>query len=193
MIIPGEKGLRNDINIYLQPLIEELKQLWSGVETYDVLRKENFNLRAALLWTINDFPAYANLSGWSTKGCYAYPCCAAQTCLKWLYNGKKFSYMGHHRWLDGNHKCRFQRTLFDSTKEYRGAPKQTVGSEILFMLKDINFSYGKMSQPPITQTRRRSRDESDEEDDPNEAELWKKNEYLFLVALLGAQHFTPQS
>ncbi|KAG8472497.1 hypothetical protein CXB51_034179 [Gossypium anomalum] len=150
MIIPGEKGPGNDIDIYLQPLIEELKQLWSGVETYDVLRKENFNLRAALLWTINDFPAYANLSGWSTKGRYACPCCAAQTCSKWLYNGKKFSYMGHRRWLDENHKFRFQRTLFDGTEEYRGAPEQTVGSEILFMLKDINFSYGKMNQPPIT-------------------------------------------
>ncbi|KAG8497137.1 hypothetical protein CXB51_008384 [Gossypium anomalum] len=183
MIIPGEKGPGNDIDIYLQPLIKELKQLWSGVETYDVLRKENFNLRAALLWTINDFPAYANLSGWSTKGHYACPCCAAQTCSKWLYNGKKFSYMGHCRWLDENHKFRFQRTLFDGTEEYRGAPKQTVGSEILFMLKDINFSYGKINQPPITQTRRRSRDESDdesdEEDDPNEAELWKKRSIFF--------------
>ncbi|KAG8499629.1 hypothetical protein CXB51_006113 [Gossypium anomalum] len=183
MIIPGEKGPGNDIDIYLQPLIKELKQLWSGVETYDVLRKENFNLRAALLWTINDFLAYANLSGWSTKGRYACPCCAAQTCSKWLYNGKKFSYMGHRRWLDENHKFRFQRTLFDGTEEYRGAPEQTVGSEILFMLKDINFSYGKINQPPITQTRRRSRDESDdesdEEDDPNEAELWKKRSIFF--------------
>ncbi|KAG8501221.1 hypothetical protein CXB51_003352 [Gossypium anomalum] len=151
MIIPGEKGPGNDIDIYLQPLIEELKQLWSGVEAYDVLRKENYNLRVALLWTINDFPAYANLSGWSTKGRYACPCCAAQTCSKWLYNGKKFSYMGHRRWLDENHKFRFQRTLFDGTEEYRGAPEQTIGSEILFMLKDINFSYGKMNQPPITQ------------------------------------------
>ncbi|KAG8480732.1 hypothetical protein CXB51_025390 [Gossypium anomalum] len=165
------------------PLIEELKQLWSGVETYDVLRKKNFNLLAALLCTINDFPAYANLSGWSTKGHYACPCCAAQTCSKWLYNGKKFSYMGHRRWLDENHKFRFQRTLFDGTEEYRGAPEQTVGSKILFMLKDINFSYGKMNQPPITQIRRRSRDESDdesdEEDDPNEAELWKKRSIFF--------------
>ncbi|KAG8490796.1 hypothetical protein CXB51_014008 [Gossypium anomalum] len=86
--------------------------------------------------------------------------------------------MGHRRWLDENHKFRFQRTLFDGTEEYRGAPEQTVGSEILFMLKDINFSYGKMNQPPTTQTRRRSRDESDdesdEEDDPNKADLWKK-------------------
>ncbi|KAG8485488.1 hypothetical protein CXB51_021843 [Gossypium anomalum] len=61
MIISGEKGPRNDIDIYMQPLIEELKLLWAGVETYDVLKKEKFYLRAALLWTINDFPAYANL------------------------------------------------------------------------------------------------------------------------------------
>ncbi|KAG8479387.1 hypothetical protein CXB51_029118 [Gossypium anomalum] len=116
-------------------------------------------------------------------GRYACPCCAAQTCSKWLYNGKKFSYMGHRRWLDENHKFRFQKTLFDGTDEYRGAPEQTVGSKILFMLKDINFSYGKMNQPPITQTRRRSRDESDdesdEEDDPKEAELWKKRSIFF--------------
>ncbi|KAG8493790.1 hypothetical protein CXB51_011115 [Gossypium anomalum] len=78
MIIPREKGPGNDIDIYLQPLIEKLKQLWAGVETYDVLKKENFYLRAALLWTINDLPAYANLSGWSTRGRYACPCCAAQ-------------------------------------------------------------------------------------------------------------------
>ncbi|KAG8493023.1 hypothetical protein CXB51_010409 [Gossypium anomalum] len=173
MIIPGEKGPRNDIDIYMQPLIEELKQLWVGVETYDIFRKENFYLHAALLWTINDFPAYANLSGWITKGRYACPCCAAQICSKWLYNEKKFSYMGHRRWLDGNHRFRFQRTLFDGTEEFREAPEQTIGSEILFMLKDINFSYGKMNQPHNTQTKGRLRDgsddESDEEDDPNEA------------------------
>ncbi|KAH1107259.1 hypothetical protein J1N35_011027 [Gossypium stocksii] len=118
-----EKGLENDINIYMQPLIEELKQLWAGVKTYDALRKENFYLRTALLWTINDFLAYANLSGWSTKGDYACLCCAVQTCSKWLYNGKKFSYMGHNRWLDENHRFRFQMTLFDGTKEFRKAPE----------------------------------------------------------------------
>ncbi|KAK5774932.1 hypothetical protein PVK06_042794 [Gossypium arboreum] len=62
MIIPRQKCLGNDINIYMQPLIEELKQLWAGVETYDVSRNKNFYLRANLLWTINDFPAYVNLS-----------------------------------------------------------------------------------------------------------------------------------
>ncbi|TXG66608.1 hypothetical protein EZV62_007883 [Acer yangbiense] len=46
------------------PLIEDLKTLWEvGVEVYDAQKQEKFNLCAVLLWTINDFPAYGNLSG----------------------------------------------------------------------------------------------------------------------------------
>ncbi|KAG8503618.1 hypothetical protein CXB51_001607 [Gossypium anomalum] len=93
----------------------------------------------ALLWTIKDFPAYANLCGWSTKGRYACPCCAAQTCSKWLYNGKKFCYMGHRLWLDGNHRFRFQRTLSEGTEEFREALEQTIGSEILLVEKKKYF------------------------------------------------------
>lgn len=35
---------------------------------YDAFTKTNFILRAAQLWTSNDFPAFPMLSGWSTKG-----------------------------------------------------------------------------------------------------------------------------
>ncbi|XP_060210859.1 uncharacterized protein LOC132637848 [Lycium barbarum] len=41
-------------------------ELW--VETFDVSLKQNFNLRATLMWTINDFSAYGMLSGWMTAG-----------------------------------------------------------------------------------------------------------------------------
>ncbi|XP_016676286.1 uncharacterized protein [Gossypium hirsutum] len=68
MVIPGEKGPGNDIDVYMQPLIKELKQLWTGVDAFDSSASKSFTLRACLLWTINDFPAYANLAGWSTKG-----------------------------------------------------------------------------------------------------------------------------
>ncbi|XP_073102502.1 uncharacterized protein [Elaeis guineensis] len=68
VLIDGPKGSGNKIDVYLQPLIEELNELWErGVLTYDASKKEMFQLHAALLWTISDFPAYANLSGWSTK------------------------------------------------------------------------------------------------------------------------------
>jgi hypothetical protein len=68
MLVPGPKSPGMNIDVYLQPLIDELKDLWlNGVTTWDAKVKKNFTLRAVLLWTINDFPAYAMLSGWSTK------------------------------------------------------------------------------------------------------------------------------
>ncbi|XP_019230042.1 PREDICTED: uncharacterized protein LOC109211006 [Nicotiana attenuata] len=69
MIIPGPSSPANDIDVYLQPLIAELKELWeTGIETYDAETKQTFQMRAALLWTVSDFSALAMLSGWSTKG-----------------------------------------------------------------------------------------------------------------------------
>ncbi|XP_042950301.1 uncharacterized protein LOC122282416 [Carya illinoinensis] len=65
LLIPGPKAPGNDIDVFLRPLIDELRELWEdGIQTYDAYKGEMFLLRAALLWTINDFPAYANLSGW---------------------------------------------------------------------------------------------------------------------------------
>ncbi|TYK27686.1 CACTA en-spm transposon protein [Cucumis melo var. makuwa] len=44
-------------------------KLWTfGVRTYDSLTSQFFQLYATLLWTINDFSAYGDLSWWSTKG-----------------------------------------------------------------------------------------------------------------------------
>lgn len=64
MIIPSLTSLGNNIDVYLQPLIEELNQLWeNGVETYDVLLEQNFCLHATILWTINFFPTYVVLFG----------------------------------------------------------------------------------------------------------------------------------
>ena len=37
-----------------------------GALTYDVSRKHNFQMKEALIWTINDFPVYEMVSGWST-------------------------------------------------------------------------------------------------------------------------------
>ena len=55
---------QHDIDVFLQPLIDELKELWElGVQTFDAYKRQNFQLYAALLWTINDFPAFAILSG----------------------------------------------------------------------------------------------------------------------------------
>jgi len=74
IVIPGPSSPSRDIDICLRPLIDELAQLLSSLAlTYDISRKQNFVMRAALKWTINDFSAYGMLSGWSTYGKLACP------------------------------------------------------------------------------------------------------------------------
>jgi len=50
MMISGPRQPVNDIDVYLSPLIEDLRLLWDeGVEVFDAYEKVNFNLRALLL------------------------------------------------------------------------------------------------------------------------------------------------
>ncbi|CAG7869581.1 unnamed protein product [Brassica rapa] len=59
ILVPGPEHPKRSLDVFLQPLIYELQQLWTqGAETYDVSYKENFQMRAVLMWTISDFPAY---------------------------------------------------------------------------------------------------------------------------------------
>ncbi|OMO52139.1 Zinc finger, CCHC-type [Corchorus capsularis] len=118
-----------------------------------------------------------------------------ETCSKWLPNGKKFCYMGHRRWLDINHRFRFQIHVFDNTIERREPPSITSGFDILSMLKDVNFTYGKAdgaSRKKGTSNKssqKRVRDVGDGECDVqndthgedvvSEADLWKKMSILF--------------
>jgi hypothetical protein len=67
-VIPGPSSPGWNIDVCLRLLID-------GALTYDISRKQNFLIRAALMWTINDFPAYRMLSGWSTHEKLAYPYC----------------------------------------------------------------------------------------------------------------------
>ncbi|XP_058009346.1 uncharacterized protein LOC131183171 [Hevea brasiliensis] len=137
-IVFGPEGPGNAIDIYLQPLVEELRELWeTGIDTFDAYAQQNFKLHAVLLWTINDFPAYANLSGWSTKGKLACPCCNKDTCWMRLANGGKQCYMGHRRYLPLNHKWRNDNESFDGTRERGLPPKPLSGDDILDQVKNL--------------------------------------------------------
>ena len=50
LIIPGPKQPGKNIDVYLAPLIDDLKELWTkGVKVYDASSKETFNLKAVLM------------------------------------------------------------------------------------------------------------------------------------------------
>lgn len=80
IIVPGPSNFKHKINVNLQPLLKELTLLWEiGVEAFDILKRQNFQLRTALMWIISDFPAYSMLSGWSTAGKLARLHCMEET------------------------------------------------------------------------------------------------------------------
>ena len=144
LLIPGKKGPGHDIDIYLQPLIAELNELWSiGTITYDSYNKNRFTMKAILLWVIHDFPAYGHLSGCRTAGRYACPVCGEETDSQWLKHGKKCIYMEHRRFLpNSRHPFRSQKSQFNGKEEYESAnsavdkeaPDALLGGDIVVAL-----------------------------------------------------------
>ncbi|XXG62527.1 hypothetical protein AAC387_Pa05g0867 [Persea americana] len=157
LLIPGLKSPGNDIDVYLQPLVEELKELWiDGVETYYASLKEKIQMHAAILWTISDFPAYANLSGWSTKGEKACPSCNKETHSVRLKNGHKFCYLGSCRFLPPDHKLRHNKRSFNGFKELKCAPNALTGDDVLDQLRDYEqITFGKEDKDKTGRKRKR--------------------------------------
>ncbi|GJX83445.1 zinc finger, PHD-type containing protein [Tanacetum coccineum] len=122
-----------DIDVYLRPLIDDLKDLWAkpGVETIDVATGLKFNMRAMVLWTINDFPARSSLSGWSGQGYKACPTCNEDTPSVRVLG--KTAYVGHRRFLKKPHKWR--RSLeFNGETENGDPPREFSRDAIMTQL-----------------------------------------------------------
>ncbi|KAL2492096.1 Uncharacterized protein Adt_27724 [Abeliophyllum distichum] len=167
LLIPGPHAPGRDIDIYLRPLVDELKELWEvGIDTFDAYSGKIFSLRAAIMWTINDFPAYGNLSGWSTKGYKACPTCNENTSSQGIRS--KICFMGHRRYLPPNHPWRKSK-LHDGKWEIQPPPKKLSGDDILKQLEFVR--YGKPGKHPNNKDRKRKRT-------PNELN-WSKKSIFF--------------
>ncbi|WVZ13620.1 hypothetical protein V8G54_011186 [Vigna mungo] len=134
MIIPGKQMPGNSIDVYLQPLVDELRELWNdGVETFDSSLNETFRMRAALMWIISDFPGLG----------LACPTCNfdAEPCR--LPHSRKWCFMGHRRFLSRNHRFRLNRVRFDGSTEERNPPLKLSGSDIFRQVENINVTFGR--------------------------------------------------
>lgn len=140
-------------------MIDDLKSLWDGVEgVYDAYRAEYFKLKAVLFWTINDFPAYGNLSGCIVKGYNACPVCCEETKPYRLAHCQKMSYMRHRRWLPRHHPYRKQLAPFDNTEEHDLAPVPLSGEEVLLRAEGLNMAFGKtFPRPPYKEAENENR------------------------------------
>lgn len=160
IIVPGPNNPKQKIDVFLQPLIAELKQLWDvGVLTYDVAKKQNFTMRAALMWTINDFPAYSMLSGWSTAGKLACPYCMEHSQAFTLTSGRKTSWFDNHRkFLPSEHPFRRNKACFLKNRiEMSPAPPVKTGTQILHEIDELGLKKvteidGEVVNGPICKT-----------------------------------------
>ena len=144
-IIRGPASPGDEIDVYMQPLIAELKELWDvGTETYDAYHDKTFTLRAGLLWTISDFPGYAVLSGWSTKGKLACPVCHYCTSSSYLKHSRKVVYMNHRKFLPPDHKLRSDKRRFNGQVETNLCPPPLTGKDIEELLHNYKNNFGKL-------------------------------------------------
>jgi hypothetical protein len=110
LLIPWKESVTSEvIDVYLEPLVEELLQLWYGIPAYDITKEptlRTFTLRAVLLWTIHDFPGYGTVGGFSHQGYAACLWCGPDLGAEYSLELGKQTYGGTRRWLPTHHRYR---------------------------------------------------------------------------------------
>jgi hypothetical protein len=63
-LISGPKQAGNDIDVSLEPLMEDMQKLWEyDVTMWDEYNRQHFNLKAIIFYMINDNSACLSLTG----------------------------------------------------------------------------------------------------------------------------------
>ena len=110
------------------PLFDELEKWWKGIEAIQILRDGHaiqFTLRASLLFTIHDLPAYGTLTSLNVHGYHG--------CLDCMFKDFgirssslcKFIHCGHCSYLKMDHLYHRQKSHFNGQEEN---PSSTIGN-----------------------------------------------------------------
>jgi hypothetical protein len=124
------------------PLMEEMKELWKGVDAYDSHLKCRFNLRAAYFSSIPDYLAYVKFVGWCAHDRLNCPICMDGTNAFRLQHCKKvYLFDCYQRFLPSNHLFKNDTRSFLKGKTVRKGPlKRKLGADIMEMLDDLKES-----------------------------------------------------
>jgi hypothetical protein len=86
LLIPRPSSPSRDFDIFMEPLVKELQQLWKGVSAINVVHRKRFKLCVVVIWCIHDYPALSILSRRVTKGYFAYVRWDKDPCSRRLKN-----------------------------------------------------------------------------------------------------------
>ncbi|XP_028122444.1 uncharacterized protein LOC114319615 [Camellia sinensis] len=143
LLIPRESQPRIDIDVYMRRLVDELNEFWkNGALSYDALTGESFQMRAALMWTIHDWPAFGDISEWRTKGHYSCYTCNDEPYFQSLKG--KTAYTNHRCYLPQNHHERRKSKAYNGKHEKRKKSLELPVEKILEQLDRVtSVTYGK--------------------------------------------------
>jgi hypothetical protein len=177
ILVSGPKQPGDRIDVYLRPLVDDLKILWKpGVsEVWDEYKHEEFTMHGMLFTTINDNLTQRNLSGQSKRKGAACPHCLEDTCPTWLRHSKKYVFMGHRRFLGKKHPYRAIDCQFNGEKENREAPLHVTGDLVHSKVKDIKTIEELPKLIEKTLGKRKKQDGEEEEG------MWNKKSILWEV------------
>nr|GEY65220.1 hypothetical protein [Tanacetum cinerariifolium] len=179
-VFPTNKGHKLPPSYYeikktfkmIRPLINDLKDLWAlkGVETIDVAICQTFNMRAIVLWTINDFLARSSLSGCSGQGYKACHTCNKDTPSMRVLG--KIAYVGHKGFLTNPYKWR--RSLdFNGKTEDGDPPRKFDRDQIMDQLSRLPIRVkGKHPSPEIDMYQAKFKSEFPNQDMKEEFLCW---------------------
>ncbi|CAM8969070.1 unnamed protein product [Rhodiola kirilowii] len=139
MLILGPKSPGQCLNVFMRPLIEELKMLWEdGVYTFDRSDGSSFIMKAAVMWTISDFTGLGMLGGLKTKGYKTCPLCLDE--INVVHLTGRMSYQGHRRWLHSGHDWRYAASRFNGRIETRDPPTSFSGPDIFYQIMGHDYT-----------------------------------------------------
>ncbi|XP_024318495.1 uncharacterized protein LOC106866626 [Brachypodium distachyon] len=134
LIIPGPEYPGKNINVYMRPLMEELKRGWEeGIMVYDKATKTNFRMHIWFQFSIHDHPGGSILSGKGLQGKFMCPHCGTDLEFYRLAHGRKYCCFDlHRRFLPPNHPFRQDKKNFRKCVVVEeGPPRYRTGSELL--------------------------------------------------------------
>jgi hypothetical protein len=124
ILIQGLKQICTDIDVFLEPLMEDIIKLWNeGVCMWDQYQQEYFTLYTIIFVCIHDALGDFTLSGHTKGKSGACPICIDGTASVYITSSKKLVYMRHRRFLPRKHKYHKMKMHFDNTVEKDSAPK----------------------------------------------------------------------
>jgi hypothetical protein len=110
---------------------------------WDEHKQREFDLRALLFITINDWLALSNISGQTNKGYNAWTHCLYETESIYLDESRKNMYPWYRCFLPNKHVLRKKGKHFNGEADTRSKPTRRTGDDVFDMVKDLKVIFGK--------------------------------------------------